>query len=146
MQDHVRELDCARMLPIVVGAHPEAEANDRVVGYGLRRKVLDWQDATPDVQRLKPVVMTDLWYLNDDDLRGRPTITVGRPEINAATAWLAGRLPTALVVDAAYRIQLDPELIDLRACIWGRGPRETESGVMCFVARYLGDFLDRAHL
>jgi hypothetical protein len=87
-------------------------------------------------------VCSDLWYLNNQPLRLRPTITLGRPEINAVTAFLASRVPTAMVVDESFRIQLDPELIDLKACVWGADARDTSEALSCFVERYLSAYLD----
>lgn len=133
-----------------MGAHLAAEVSDRAIAYGLRRTILDWRPAdapAPDESAsLRPVVLTDVWYLNDQALRLQPTICVGGPEVNAATAFHASRIPTALIVEDAYRIQLDPEGLDTAACLWGTDPVRTAEAVACFVARYLDAFLETANL
>jgi len=137
------------LLLIVVGASLESEQTLRPLGYRLREQVLRWQDerrpqTIDDLPRLHPVVCTDLWYLNDDGLREKPVIAVGDPSTNAATAALATRLPTAFVIEHTLRVHLDPEFIDLQACLWGVNPSATASAVDLFVERYLDDFLREA--
>jgi len=133
---------------IVVGAHPEAERSHRPLAYRLREQVLAWMDqqsaeelGTPRI----PLVLTDLWYLNASDLQQAPMISIGEAGVNAASAYLAGRLPTAFVIDGAFRVQFDMELVDRRACIWGASAGATASGIDLFVERYLDDFLRAAH-
>jgi hypothetical protein len=139
----VRELDLATVIPIVVGAHIEAELTDRLVANRLRDRMIEVIAASPDADcsRLHPVVITDLWYLNNQPLRVRPTIAIGRPEVNAATAYLARKVPTALVVEDAYRIQVDPEFIDVHACLWGTSPAATATSAEVFEKRYLARWL-----
>jgi hypothetical protein len=149
MQDsfhnQVRELDHDALLLLVVGAHLEAELVDRVLAYRLRERIVAWQRTAAPPADLAPIVCTDLWYLNSDDLRLRPTIAIGRPEINAATAFLANRLPTAFVAEERFRIQFDPELLDLNVCLWGAAGRDTEASVELFAERYLDEYLQAAH-
>ncbi len=135
----VREVD--DLLPIVVGANLRAEVVDRPLGYRLRQWIRGWQEVNEPAETLVPVVCTDLWYLNDRPLMGRPTISIGPPETNAVSAYFAHRLPVALVVDETLQVQLDPEYVDLQACVWGVGPDGTESGLRVFVDRYLDRFL-----
>ena len=141
----VRELDPSHLLPLVVGAHIESEMTDRASAYRLREQILNWQADSGCPGRLLPVVCTDLWYLNNQPLRMRPTIAIGRPELNAATTYLASRVPTAFMVEQAFRIQLDPELVELNACIWGLDGPSTSSAVDCFIDRYLGEYLRSVH-
>ncbi len=137
--------DADRLLLIVVGAHLRAEQTDRPLGYRLRDSVLRWQAGHPEADPLRPVLCTDLWYLNAQDLMAQPTISVGAPELNAVSAMFANRLPTALVVDQSLQVQLDPEFVTLRACVWGVDARATASGVDIFETRYLNTFLRSAH-
>ena len=134
-----------RLLLIVVGAHLRAEQADRPLGYRLRDSVLRWQAGHPEAEPLKPVLCTDLWYLNAQDLMAQPTISVGAPELNAVSAMFANRLPTALVVDQSLQVQLDPEFVTLRACVWGVTSHATASSVDIFETRYLDTFLRSAH-
>ncbi len=134
-----------RLLLIVVGAHLRAEQSDRPLGYRLRESVLRWQAGHPEAEPLRPVLCTDLWYLSAQELMQQPTISVGAPDLNAVSAMFANRLPTALVVDQSLQVQLDPEFVTLRACVWGVDAHATASGVEIFETRYLDTFLRSAH-
>jgi hypothetical protein len=144
-EEQVREIDPDRLMLIVVGAHLEAEMTDRALGYRLRERILDWPSRAGRPARPAPVVCCDLWYLNNQPLRLRPTIALGRPEINAASAFLAARLPSAFMIEQSYCIQLDPEYIELNACIWGIDGRNTASAVDLFIERYLEEYLTHVH-
>ncbi len=134
-----------RLLLIVVGAHLSAEQDDRPLGYRLRESIIRWQGDNAETTILMPVVCTDLWYLNASDLMVRPTISVGRPQLNAVSAYFANRLPTALVIEESLQVQLDPEFARLQACVWGVDASATVSGVDLFEQRYLDGFLRSAH-
>src|SRR5688572_24965151 len=95
-----RDPDARRLVAVVVGAHPRAELTDRPIAYHLRDRMAAWLgSAGEQAPSLTPLVCSDVWYLNDDELRRRPTVSIGPPESNALTAMLAGRLPSALAVD-----------------------------------------------
>lgn len=131
------------MLLIVVGAHLQAERSDRPLAYRLRERILRWQDehGSEIGAPIEPIVCTDVWYLNNDDLLRAPAIALGRPGVNAATAYLASRLPLAFVIDDTLQVQLDQEFIDRRACLWGVDAQSSVSAVDLFCERYLKDFL-----
>ena len=140
------DLNAESLLLIVVGAHLQAEADQRPLAYRLHDQICQWQEAHGCAEDgLRPIVCCDLWYLNADDLLQRPVIAIGDPEFNAATAYLANRLPTALVVDDWLRVQLDPEFIDLRVCVWGVTPTATAGGMKLLSDRYLDPFLRAVH-
>lgn len=134
--------DTDRLLLVVVGAHLEAEHADRPLASRLREAILTRvrEHSTPGGD-LVPVICTDLWYLNAEALMARPTVSIGRPERNAVSAWFARRLPAALVIDQRLQIQLDPEQISPNACIWGADDRSTSSAIDIFVDRYLDQWL-----
>ncbi len=134
------------LLLIVVGANLEAELGDRPLAARLRTLVERWQAAhAAGAQPLRAVICTDLWYLNSPELMVRPAIAVGRPQVNAATAWLANRLPAAFVVQGTVQVQLDPEFARLQACVWGVEDRATALAVDLFAEKYLDAFLRSAH-
>jgi len=143
--EHVRELGATKLLLLVVGAHLESETTDRALGYRLREEILAWQARAGGRRHLRPVVCTDLWYLNSQPLRQQPTISIGRPEINAATAYLARRLPSAFMIEQRYCIQLDPEYVEVNACIWGSDWRATSAAMDQFIERYLDAYLANVH-
>ncbi len=130
-------------LLIVVGAHLLAEVSDRPLAYRLRERILRWLDEhlREGDRALDPIVCTDVWYLNNDDLLRDPAIAIGRPGLNAASAMLANRLPTAFLIDDTLQVQLDQEFVDQRACIFGADTQATASAADLFVERYLDAYL-----
>lgn len=126
---------------IVVGAHLEAERDDRPIAYALRERVRvrlpRGQDAT---------VCTDVWYLNNDELRDRPTISIGAPRVNALAAYLADRLPSVYVVDDQCMVQADFENDEPAASCWGVNTRQTIAAVDVFASRFLDEFMRRQSL
>jgi hypothetical protein len=139
-----RDPDVQTLLPIVVGAHLRAEVHDRPLGETVREAVRSWQAAHRDATPLTPLVCTDLWYLNAPDLMLRPTIAIGDPAFNAAAAFFANRLPTTLVVEEGYQVQLDPEFVTLQVCLWGVSDASNRAAVSVFLERYLDPFLRNA--
>lgn len=135
--------DTASLLLIVVGAHLRAEMADRPLAYRLCERVRAWMEkfgATiqPPVM---PLVCSDIWYINDQDLQSRPTISIGGPGVNALSAYYHDKLATAMARDEEYLIQLDAEFVDLRASIWGRNHQTTVEALDYFVAHYLDGYL-----
>jgi hypothetical protein len=133
--------DVDTLLLIVVGAHPRAEATDRAVAYRLRQAFADALAARHGGEPpLRPLVVTDVWYLNDASLRGCAAVSVGAPGVNAFTAYLGDKLPSAFVVDDRLMVQMDLDLTDLIAACWGVDARATAEAAEAFVSRYLEDF------
>ncbi len=149
VDDHYLEADSGpdtdTLLLIVVGAHLRAEQIDRPMGYALAERIEGWQRLHVEADRLTPLVCSDLWYLNAAELLVRPTICLGRPGVNAATAYFANRLPTAFVLEQMFQVQLDLEFITMQACVWGVNAGATASGLELFEQRYLDSFLRSAH-
>ena len=136
------EIVTANLLPIVVGAHLWAERFDRPIAsrvFEAASRRLANRGA-----RLEPIVCCDIWYMNQDDLLRRPTLSIGGPGANAATAFIANRVPSALVMEGAYRIVHDVELRDLHAAAWGRDAEATSAAATIFIERYLDRFLERS--
>ncbi len=127
-----------RALPIVVGAHLRAEMEDRPWAAALRDALAS---AAGHSFPLVPVVVTDLWYLNSDPLRAQPTVSVGHPEVNALSAFLADKLPSVLAIDDRLIVQLDPELVEPVACCWGVDATATGEAVSAFLDRWCRPFL-----
>ena len=131
-------------LPIVVGAGLDAEQYLRPLGYALAERIRAWQEER-GLREPTPIVCTDLWFLNDPVLSRRPAVCIGQPEANAAVAYLASRLPTALLIENALRIQLDPEHVDLQACVWGADADGTARALDLFQERFLTPLLEVVH-
>jgi hypothetical protein len=132
---------------IVTGAHLSAEVYDRPIAYRLRERLLaafgeshrdgPAQDGWP-ADRV--VVCSDLWYLNRDQLRGLPTISVGGPSVNALTAYLGDKLPSAFAVDGVFLVQADWTTQTPVACCWGTNAEGTAKAVETFIERYLEEW------
>ena len=133
------EIDLARTILIVTGAHLHAEAADRPVAYALQRALVEAIGA-----RGRAIVCSDVWYMNDDKLRSCPTISVGSPGVNALSAFLADKLPSAFVVEGKVMVQADPDFEELVACCWGAGESGTGSAVSVFAERFLEGFVEAA--
>ena len=75
-------VDPLRVLPIVVGAHLIAERDDRPLAYRVRNRIRRWlADGGGGRPGVQPLVCCDVWYLNQDDLQRRPTISIGSPRV-----------------------------------------------------------------
>lgn len=102
---------------VVTGSNLRAEYADRPLAYQLQEAIE--QTALEQDHQIKTLVISDLWYLNTQCLQNMPMISIGGPGVNAVSAHLYKKLSNALVAENALVIQMDPELKDLRACIWG---------------------------
>ena len=140
------EVNTKELLLIVVGAHLRAEKADRPVAYGLKEVLEQWlQGHAPEHSPLVvPVVCSDVWYLNNSELHGRPVISIGGPGVNALSAYYYQRLHTALAIEEKLVIQMDVELTDLRVAIWGADSDHTMAAVELFEKKYLDDFMQGA--
>ena len=80
---------------IVVGAHLRAEVADRPLAYRLRERIHAWLEkfGTGMNVPIMPVVCTDIWYMNQEPLQNRPTISLGGPGVNALSAYYGQKLP-----------------------------------------------------
>lgn len=139
-------VDVSRLLLIVVGAHLRAEVADRPLAYRLRNRIEAWfeKHALDTNVRLTPVVCSDIWYVNQQSLQKRPTVSIGGPGVNALSAYYANKLSSALVHDNQMVIQLDPEYVDLRVCVWGMDHEMTVHALDMFDAKYLDGYLRAA--
>lgn len=141
------DFDAERAIAIVVGAHPRAEITDRPWANLLARRmrsVLAERGLAMDRGGPIPLVVTDVWYLNDDVLRRQPTVAVGDPAVNAASAYFANRLPCAYAIENACQLLLDPELLEPRACFWGIDDESLKLAMERFDAKWIGPFLEAA--
>lgn len=129
---------------IVVGAHMRAEVADRPLAYTLRDAVNTWRtEHGAQLTNVVPeaVVITDVWYLNNEELHDKPTIALGGPGINALSQAFAQSMDHQPSGDSQVLIQFDPEYTDLRACVWGTDHALTKQGLELFIAQYLDGFL-----
>jgi hypothetical protein len=141
------QIEIDRLILIVTGAHLHAEISDRPIAYGLRQRLLEWLRGRGDFyggDAPRVLVCSDLWYLNNDPLRSRPTISVGGPGNNALTAFLADKLPSAFAIEDQLVVQADLDFPDVLACCWGTDVTATAAAVDAFCERYLDAFMQAA--
>lgn len=135
----------AKLLLIVAGSTLRAEELDRPLAYYLKQRVEQFLAESPIVgMTLHVLVVADFRWLHDEPLQRLPTISVGGPGVNAlARQWFEEDLPISLAVDGRYYIQMDPELGEPRASIWGMDNATTQFAVSAFLSRFLSRFLQR---
>jgi len=135
--------DQALALLIVTGSHLRAEAADRPLAYRVQQAIHSWIQTHGQLlgTAIDPIVCGDIWYLNHDALRTRPTICIGGPGVNALSQYYAQTLPEHDPTKPQVVIQIDPEFTDLRVIIWGTNHALTVQGVDLFIEDYLDDFL-----
>lgn len=142
-QAQVRDVDVSHAVLIVVGAHLRAEMADRPLAYALGKQMRQWvtQHETSLRGAIEPIVCSDIWYVNQQMLQSRPTISLGGPGVNALTAYFVQKLDPNVIGNEQMIIQLDPEFVDLRVCIWGMNHAWTEKAVGLFIEHYLDRYL-----
>ena len=135
-----------KLLLIVTGSTLRAEDVDRPLAYYLKQQIEQIApELDPPVGPFKVVVVADFRWLNDDPLQRLPTISVGGPGVNAlAGQWVEEELEFSLAVEKHYYIQMDPDLEDLRASVWGMDNPTTQIAASVFIERFLERFLRRS--
>lgn len=134
-----------RFLLIVTGSTLRAEQMDRPLAYYLRRRIEEALEASPDrdLADYEIHVIADFRWLHDDSLQNMATISLGGPGVNElAHRWLE-EVPVALAVNERYFIQMDPELAEAHASVWGMDNATTQIAVSVFLDRFLPRFLER---
>jgi len=137
-----------RLLLIVTGSTLRAEEMDRPLGYYLKQRIERSlrEAATTGRQGLEDYivrVVADFRWIHDEPLQSLPTISLGGPGVNAlAHRWLED-VPVSLAFNERYFIQMDPDLSEPRASVWGMDNTTTQIAVSVFIDRFLPRFLDR---
>lgn len=132
-------MDLSRLILIVTGAHLHAEAAHRPVAYQLKRAMEEQLGGAGLV-----VVCSDIWYMNNEGLKGCPTVSIGGPGVNAVSAFLGDKLPSAFVVEGKVLVLAEPEFEEPVACCWGADDGLTAAAADAFRERYMELFLTRA--
>ncbi|MBN1344664.1 MAG: hypothetical protein JXQ73_18375 [Phycisphaerae bacterium] len=128
-----------RTVFVVTGATLRAETMDRPLAYRIKQIV---DERLADLEGWQCVVISDIWYLNNDSFTGLPTISVGGPGVNALSSYLFERLPTMLAIDNVLMIQMDPTMKDVRCAVWGMDHETTVEAVETFIEKgHLDRFL-----
>lgn len=142
------EIDIDRLVCIVVGVQLRAELGDRPLAYRIEQELRARLEAAlgrpPEGEppRLAPVVISDVYYLNNEPIQSRPAIAVGGPGMNALAAMLVDELPTAVAIENTLVVQIDLEMEDLRCAVWGMNHVDTVRAVDLFITKgYLDTFV-----
>jgi hypothetical protein len=137
-----------RVLLIVTGSTLRAEEMDRPLAYYLKQRI---EQALAEaiaagregLEDYLVRIVADFRWIHDDPLQNFPTISLGGPGVNAlAQRWLED-VPVSLAVGERYFIQMDPDLTDPRASVWGMDNATTQIAVSVFIDRFLPPFLER---
>jgi hypothetical protein len=139
------EYDLDSLILIVVGSTLRAEEKDRPLAQQL---VAEIQKRLPEDSDWQSLVVSDLYYINNQELHRCPTISFGGPGVNHLSGMYFRELPAALAVDNVLLIQMDVTVQDLRACIWGMNHETTVEALHTFIEkghleRYLAGVLAR---
>ena len=137
-----------RVLLIVTGSTLRAEEMDRPLGYYLKQRIERALLGTTGTgsQGLEDYmvrVVADFRWIHDKPLQSLPTISVGGPGVNALTHRWLEEVPVSLAYNERYFVQMDPDLAEPRASIWGMDNSTTQIAVSVFVDRFLPRFLER---
>lgn len=142
------DIDPDRLIWIVTGVQLKAELGDRPLAYRIERELRDRLAPLlnpPDPgepPRLSPVVVSDVYYLNNADAQQGPTISIGGPGMNALSASLVEQLPTPVAIENTLVVQMDLDMNDLRCAVWGMNHLDTVRAVDTFIAKgYLDAFV-----
>ena len=134
----------AKLLLIVTGSTLRAEEVDRPLAYYLRQRIeQSLAESDLDAGPFRVQVVADFRWIHDEPLQDAPTVSLGGPGVNAlAHRWLE-EIPVSLAVDEQYYIQMDPDLDEPRASIWGMDNASTQIAVSVFIERFLPRFLEQ---
>jgi hypothetical protein len=142
------DIDPERLIWIVTGIQLKAELGDRPLAYRVERELRDRLAAllekpeAGEPPRLAPVVVSDVYYLNNDEAQKGPTISIGGPGMNALSASLVEQLPTPVAIENTLVVQMDLDMNDLRCAVWGMNHLDTVRAVDTFIAKgYLDTFV-----
>lgn len=134
------EIDLNQLILVVVGASLRGEVADRPLAYRLATEI---EKRLGEASPYKPVVVSDVLYINDKKLASLPVIAVGGPGVNHLSAVLFQELPSVMTIDNVLIIQMDIDLNDLRCCLWGMNHEQTVEALELFLRRgYLDRFLE----
>lgn len=131
------ELNLGRTVLVATGLTLRAEDKDRPLAYRLAGEI---RQRVPDASLWRPLVVSDVLYLNDKRLQRCPVISVGGPGLNQLSAMLFRELPSVLTIDNTLVIQMDLDLKDLRCSLWGMNHEQTVEALELFLKR---GYLDR---
>ena len=124
------DLDLDKTVLVATGVSVRAEQVDRPLAYRIAEAITD-RLGTETVWQ--PLVISDVYYLNTDELHRCPVISVGGPGVNRLSAVLFREIPSVLTIDNILIIQMDARLKDRRCCLWGMNHDQTVEALDLFL-------------
>ena len=142
------DVSSSRWLLIVTGSTLRAEEMDRPLAYYFKQRIEKTIRETLDkgqsgLEGYVVRVVADFRWIHDDPLQVLPTISLGGPGVNALSHRWLEEVPVSLAYGERYFIQMDPDLAEPRASIWGMDNATTQIAVSVFLDRFLERFLER---
>ncbi len=126
------DYDLDTLILIVTGSTLRAEDKDRPLAQQLAAEIAT---RLPDGSGWRCLIVSDLYYINNEDLHSCPTISLGGPGVNHLSAVLFRELPPALAVDNVLLIQMDVTMQDMRAAVWGLNHETTVEALRTFIEK-----------
>lgn len=142
------EVSSSRWLLIVTGSTLRAEEMDRPLAYYFKQRIEQVIREThakgrSGLEGYVVRVVADFRWIHDEPLQVLPTISLGGPGVNALSHRWLEEVPVSLAFGERYFIQMDPDLAEPRASIWGMDNATTQIAVSVFLDRFLERFLER---
>lgn len=135
----MEDFDLDNLILVVTGSTLRAEEKDRPLANALADEI---RKRLPADTLWRCLVISDLHYINNEELHECPLVCLGGPGVNHLAAILFRELPPALAVDRVLLIQMDVQMKDLRTCLWGMDHDTTVEAVQTFIEKgYLERFL-----
>ena len=130
-------IDIQETLLIVVGSELIPEEKDRPLAYRLK-DIIDREGSTP-YQR--SIVVSDRWYLDNEMFHICPTLLIGGPGVNAATAYFYKEMTLVWSEQETAFFQFkSPDCFSL----WGMNQAGTDRAIQYFIeSGQLKDLLNR---
>jgi hypothetical protein len=137
----MQEIDVNQTILVVVGIGLKPEEKDRTFAYRLKN-IIEESEYFGDHPFRKCIVISDKLFMSDKLLQACPTITIGGPGVNMASAEFVEKLPVYLSMENRYFIQLDKEFKEQNISLWGMSHETTEEALDMLVSNgILNDFL-----
>lgn len=132
------QIDVNDTVLIVVGSELTPEEKDRPLAYSLKSTI----DTNGKNSFQRCVVVSDRWYLDNELFQVCPTIMIGGPGVNAATAHFCEKIPVVWNDDEESFLQISMSDTIAKVLIWGLNQQRTEQAMTMFVENgHQEDFL-----
>ncbi len=134
-------IDINETILIVVGSELVPEEKDRPLAYRLKERI----DSKGCSTYQRAIVVSDRWYLDNDMFHICPTIIIGGPGVNYASAEFYKDTPVVWSEGDNAFLQVTEEDTPNHALLWGMDQAGSEQAINHFVeGKFLDHFLSRS--